>query len=508
VKRRRPVNALVANPVLIGAVTTLVVVVAVFLAYNANAGLPFVPTYTVQVETPDAARLVVGNEVREGGQRIGLVSDIEPLRDAGGTAALLTLELDAAVGPVPADTTVLIRPRSVLGLKYVDLVRGRSAEALPEGATIAIGDGAIPPEFDDLFDMFDQPTRAAVRENLVTGAGALAGRGAALNRALAALPELLADLPRPMRTLAAPETRLRAFVDGLADTMRTLAPVAGDLARGFAAGADTFAALSRDPAALEATIAESPATLAVGIRSLRRQRPFLGALADVSDEVRGSAAAVRAGAPAIGRALLAGTAVLPRTPPLNEALERSLEGLRDLAAAPTTDPALEGLAATMRTLDPTLRFVGPQITVCNYWNSWWTSFSDHLSERDDTGTLERVQARVAPDQEDDLKLYGAAQPADGEDVDEATSALLGEPVELHAQPFARAVDEDGEADCESGQRGYPRRLAEGAPPRFDIAVDPRTPGRQGPTATGRPRVPRGQTSSAEPAGLAAGVLEP
>ena len=32
------------NPVLIGAATVLVVLVAVFLSYNANQGLPFVPT--------------------------------------------------------------------------------------------------------------------------------------------------------------------------------------------------------------------------------------------------------------------------------------------------------------------------------------------------------------------------------------------------------------------------------------------------------------------------------
>jgi tetratricopeptide (TPR) repeat protein len=33
-----------ANPVLIGAVTVLIAIIAVFLAYNANTGLPFVPT--------------------------------------------------------------------------------------------------------------------------------------------------------------------------------------------------------------------------------------------------------------------------------------------------------------------------------------------------------------------------------------------------------------------------------------------------------------------------------
>jgi hypothetical protein len=41
---RRTQQPAFANPVLIGAVTVLVAIVAVFLAYNANNGLPFVPT--------------------------------------------------------------------------------------------------------------------------------------------------------------------------------------------------------------------------------------------------------------------------------------------------------------------------------------------------------------------------------------------------------------------------------------------------------------------------------
>ena len=65
--RRRGAAALTGSPVLIGAVTTLVTIVAVFLAYNANNGLPFVPTYNVKAELPNAANLVIGNEVRIGG---------------------------------------------------------------------------------------------------------------------------------------------------------------------------------------------------------------------------------------------------------------------------------------------------------------------------------------------------------------------------------------------------------------------------------------------------------
>ena len=38
-------------------VTTLIIVVAVFLSYNANNGLPFVPTYNIEVELPEASGL-------------------------------------------------------------------------------------------------------------------------------------------------------------------------------------------------------------------------------------------------------------------------------------------------------------------------------------------------------------------------------------------------------------------------------------------------------------------
>ena len=50
---RSPFGSLAASPTMVGAVTTLIVIVAVFLAYNANSGLPFVPVYRVSVEVPE-----------------------------------------------------------------------------------------------------------------------------------------------------------------------------------------------------------------------------------------------------------------------------------------------------------------------------------------------------------------------------------------------------------------------------------------------------------------------
>ena len=72
---------------LVGAVTTLVVVVAVFLAYNANKGLPFVPTTSLKFQVSNGANLLPGNEVREGGSRIGLVDDMKPVRLPDGPSA-------------------------------------------------------------------------------------------------------------------------------------------------------------------------------------------------------------------------------------------------------------------------------------------------------------------------------------------------------------------------------------------------------------------------------------
>src|SRR5918993_740907 len=99
---RRPAASIVASPVLIGAVTLLVTIVAVFLAYNANTGLPFVPTYDIKAELPSGAKL------------------------------------DKVVEPLSADTSIRVRPRSALGLRFVQVTPGTSEETLRAGDTIPL----------------------------------------------------------------------------------------------------------------------------------------------------------------------------------------------------------------------------------------------------------------------------------------------------------------------------------------------------------------------------------
>ena len=199
-------SSIAGNPVLIGAATVLVIIVAMFLSYNANAGLPFVPSYLIKVEAPSAAALVKGNEVRIGGARVGAVDSITTKRLEDGTSvAVIGMKLERAVDPLPKDSTIIIRPKSALGLKYVEITRGTSDEGYDDGDTIPVS--ASKPtevEFDEFVNMFDDATRPAMQENLQGFGDAFAGRGSSINTALGVLPALLRDVQPVARTSPTP----------------------------------------------------------------------------------------------------------------------------------------------------------------------------------------------------------------------------------------------------------------------------------------------------------------
>jgi len=489
--RRRGQASIVANPVLVGAVTTLVTVVAVFLAYNANNGLPFVPTRQLKVQVPNGAALLPGNDVREGGYRVGVVEDMKPVRLADGTVgAEAILKLDEKAGAVPVDSRVVIRPRSVLGLKYVELTRGRSRREFRNGDTLPVGQTRLPVDLDRLYGIFDKPTRDASQENLRGFGDTLAQRGHSLNETIALAPKFLRHLEPVMTVLSDRDTEFGRFWRELGDAARVVSPVADAYAHSFTSGADTFEAWSRDPVALQETIRRSVGTLDAGIRSFPVQRPFLRDFARFSRSLAAAGEEMPRALPRITSALRVGTPVLRRTPEVNEELRKTLAQARQLFANPGTGIAFRGLIATVATLNPTVRFVGPFITVCNYFNYAWTNAGEHISEPDPTGFAQRTLLNQAPRHDNSPGSLGATQPATGK------NPQTGTPAHLHVNVYTAAIDRMGNADCESGQRGYIRKA--NAYGTDDIVIDPHIPGNQGPTFTGRPRVLPGQTFTRAP----------
>jgi virulence factor Mce-like protein len=494
--QRRSQQSAFANPVLIGAMTVLVVMVAVFLAYNANAGLPFVKTTELKVDMASGSDLVVGDEVREGGFLIGSISDMKPIQLASGqVGAQLTLSLDRAYGKVPVDSSAQIIPRSLLGLKYVDLHKGTARKVFQDGATLPIAQTTVPVQFEDLFQAFDPKTRSAIQQNLVGFGNTLAGRGSALNDTLASLPALLGHLEPVARYLAAPGTELTRLFTSLEGFMGTVAPLAQTNVRLLADAATTFEAISRDPNALESTISESPSTEDVTTNSLRVQQPFLVDLTNLGNNLAPATSELRASLPDVNPAIEIGTRTLARTPSLNANLQQVMGALKNLSLAPGTNVAVNALTSTVSTLNPMVKYLGPYQTVCDDWNYFWTYLSEHLSEVTNFGFAQRVLLNLAnTTQPNNVGQAGATAPANGG----GTTSLLGGNEYLHAQSYGAAIDNQGNADCETGQRGYPLRLNALDPLHSNLATDPHTPGDQGSTFAGRAHVPAGETFSRNP----------
>ena len=507
-RRRRSNASVVANPVLVGAVTTLVIVVAVFLAYNANNGLPFVPTRQLDVLVSNGANLVKGNEVRSGGFRVGVVTDMQPVMLPNHkVGARLTLKLDKKLGGVPVDSKVVIRPRSALGLKYVELDTGRSKQVFADGATMPAAQASVPVDIDEVYNMFDAPTRRASQGNLQGFGDALAGRGADLNQTIQVAPQLFGHLGSVMANLSAPRTELPSFFKELGDAARIVAPVSKTNAHLFTTMANTFDAISRDPQALKSTISKSPPTLRAGTESLLVQRPFLEHTAALSRDLDTATTELRAALPTVNSALRVGTPVQRRSVTLNDNLQGALGALEDLVKAPTTLGSLRGLTATVGTLQPQLRYLGPYVTVCNSWNIFWTFAAEHLSAPDDTGSSQRALLNMATQAPgtDGIGSSGANEFAHGK------GALPGRADQyVHNNVYAPAIDEKGNADCGAGQTGYiqaynplrdksvkgdpyqgavDRALPDQRAPRADLRAVRQ--GRQGPRPEPRPRPRRG-----------------
>lgn len=429
-----------SNPVLIGAVTMLVVIVAVFLSYNANNGLPFVPTYNIKVDVPNASQLVRGNEIRIGGARVGAISSIEPkMLPDGRTVATLDLKLDESLDPLPLDSTIVVRPKSLLGLKYVEITPGSSEDGYAPGDTVPVS--ASRPaqvEFDEFIDTFDEPTREGIKTNTLGFGTALAGRGESLNVAIGAFRPLLEDLLPVMQVLSDPETDLEGFIKALGQAAAEVRPVAENQARLFAGGASTFRALADVAPSLQDTIAEGPATLQTAIESFRVQQPFLRNTANLLAELRPGIRSLSDAAPDLSDALRVGEPVLLRTPAFDERLEDLLVSLEDFAEDERVSRGIFDLTDTADSLRPTLRFAAPAQTTCNYLSLLFRNASDLLSVDDGGfGTTQRFIIVAAPEGANSIGLPSRR----------ASS-------ELHTNPYPNTAAPGQPNECEAGNEPY------------------------------------------------------
>ena len=463
---------LTASPTMVGALTVMVVILAVFLAYNANNGLPFVPSYRVSVDVPNADLMVPGNDVRVGGVRAGVVESIEPQQDEDGNlSARLDLKLTPDLDPLPVDSTFIVRARSALGLKYLEINKGTASDGFPQGSVISIDQVRPEPvEIDEVLNTFDETTRVAIRQNLFEFGNAVAGRGPQLNSAIGRLPAVLELLEPVARNLADPDTGLERFIVAIAAASAEVAPVAETQAQLFVDLDTTFTALAEVARPfIQETISESPPTLDAGTRAFPVIRPFLADSAELFTLLEPGVETLAEVAPPLSDTLIKGTPVLEDSPTFNKQLPPTAEALLAFNNDAGVRGGLSRLDETVDIFGPTVRFIAPAQTVCNYGSLVVRNLASAVAQGSAGGRWQRLTVFEPPEGPNNEGSYASA-PANGGGSDPDQDNFL------HYNPYPNTAAPGQTFECEAGNEPY----------KVGQQVIGNPPGNQGTATDGQP----------------------
>jgi ABC-type transporter Mla subunit MlaD len=479
---RRRGGSLAGSPLLIGAVTTLIVVVAVYLSYNANNGLPFVPTYNIKVALPQTSGLQESNVVRIGGSRVGIVRSLSAHEDpaTGRVTAIADLKLEKNVEPLPADTTAIVQSLSSIGLKYLQLEKGTSRRTLKAGGTIPSSQVREPVNIEELFNMFDQKTRTANQVNLNNYGDGLAGRGLGLNNTIATLRPLVTNAIPVFHNLAAPATGLRELFIALDRVASQSAPVAdanGALYRNL----DTFfTAWASVAHSLELATEGGPPSLEQAIHSLPFQAPFTEKSTEFMHLLRPSARLLVSVAPPLAHAVTVGAVNLKAATALNAQLASSAQALQAFAQNPIVPLALEDFTQTLQIGNPVLAGLAPLQATCNYFTLAFRNLASLTSESIGVGTLSRTSLVLSPNGLNN-EGFPSSAPANGPSIEHPfhSSAIIDNN-HVHANPYPNVAGPgQPPANCEAGGESYiPGKAVVGNVPGATGAAHELTPREQ------------------------------
>ncbi|MEV4421994.1 MlaD family protein [Patulibacter sp. NPDC049589] len=388
--RRR--SSLAGSPVLIGAATALIALVAVVLSYNANKGLPFISTYDISAEVQDAKKLTTSVDVRIGGKRVGQVSEIKAMKSKDGKRyfSRLSLKLDKTVAELPVDTKLRIRPKSIIGAKFVELYPGTSTKTIAAGGTIPEADTSASVDLDEVTGLFDQNLRRSYRGVIKEAANGFAGRGASLNEGLDAIPPTLSSGTTFLRTLSDPSTQLSRFVLGLDATTQALLPASDNLSGLFVAAETTLKAIGSEGQALGETIQLTPSVEHATQSASRVAAPVLRDAAALAKELRPGVRQLPRTVAALHQVAVRGIPVLKRAPVLGTQLQATLRSVDGTLQRKSFGDSLTLLTPTAENLLPALQLLTPQQTTCNYVGLFARNASSAGSAGDENGNWLRI----------------------------------------------------------------------------------------------------------------------
>ena len=210
----------------------------------------------------DAPVVREGQAVRVGGKLAGLISEVEPDREEGGTTVTANIT-KTEFRPMPEDTEAYVRVHSIVYETYLELLPGESETDLENGDSIG-APAASGTDLLEVVQLFDAEARESLRKTTVNAGYGVAGRGDEVNAALADLDGMARRLEPQLEAITERAGRARGRDRGRGQHHRR----AARREPGRRGGAD------RAPATRPS--ARSPAARPSCARTLQLLRPLRG----------------------------------------------------------------------------------------------------------------------------------------------------------------------------------------------------------------------------------------
>lgn len=347
-RRRRDVEPPIRT-VVKGLAVSAVVGVLIWLAVSAYNGIPFTNYSTLYVSIPAAGNLLPHDPVRIAGVRVGQVLS----KSLGSNGRVrLSLQLEPGV-TVPADTAVAVRAQGLLGARYVDLVLGHSAHALPSGSTLTASTSALTFGVPEALDTFDAQTRGALGA-MVRGLGAgFLGRGRGLNDALRLDAPQMVPFQQLAATILARPGAAQRLLPSLDRMTTALAGSGAQIAGTFTPGAAALAPFVTERGALRATLDQAPAALESATTGLTQGTRLLGATEALATALHGTLPDAPAGLRRLTSLLKTSPQPLDRAAALLGTAQQAVPAALQITGSlqPVLAPLSQGLARLTPMLD-------------------------------------------------------------------------------------------------------------------------------------------------------------
>ncbi|HWF53910.1 MAG TPA: MlaD family protein [Solirubrobacteraceae bacterium] len=370
----------------VGVAVLVFFVVQFYIGYNAPNTIPGRSYYTITALMKNADNLEDHDQVRIGGELAGQV--LNP--HVADHVAVLQLQLASKFAPLRSDSTVRIRLRSAVGIRFVQIYPSTTGTPLPNGGVLQTTQTTSPVDLDQVLNTFDPNTQRATQNLLGQLGVGLMERGQTVNDTLGDAPGFVSALGSVMGAINARTGAIAHFITATQGTAAAIAPVRYNLADGFKPGAQALAPFVSQRASVEDTLQQLPSTLSTAQSDL----PQVNAMMAQVDGLAQAAVPTLAAAPG---ALNQTASLLSVAKPGLRAANATLHDLSNavdptVSFLKTAQPELPRINQAITDLLPTVSYLGPR--ACGLSNAF-TGWSEMMKYGNDFNNF--IRFTVAKD---------------------------------------------------------------------------------------------------------------